>query len=84
MRDAMRQPGVQYIAVADVDAVNKDYGASVAGGGNASQIHKFEDYRQLLARRDIDAVNIGTPDHWHTLIAIAALRQAKTSTAKNR
>ncbi len=77
MRDAMNQPGVQYIAVADVDAVNKDYGASVAGRGNGSQIQKFEDYRQLLALRNIDAVNIGTPDHWHTAIAIAAMKAGK-------
>jgi predicted dehydrogenase len=33
----------------------------------------YEDYRKLLDRKDIEAVTIGTPDHWHTEIALAAL-----------
>ena len=38
-----------------------------------------EDYRKLLDRKDIEAVTIGTPDHWHTPIALAApgRRQAR-------
>jgi len=36
-----------------------------------------QDYRQLLDRNDIDAVTIGTPDHWHVKIAIDALRAGK-------
>jgi predicted dehydrogenase len=73
MRDAIRQPGVQMIAVADVDAVNKDFGANIVG----RDCQKFEDFRQLLTLRDIDAVTIGVPDHWHALIAIAALKAGK-------
>jgi len=37
----------------------------------------FEDYRKLLERKDIEAVTIGTPDHWHTEIALAALDAGK-------
>jgi predicted dehydrogenase len=37
----------------------------------------YEDYRKLLDRNDIDIVTISTPDHWHTRIAIAALRAGK-------
>jgi predicted dehydrogenase len=37
----------------------------------------YEDYRRLLDRNDIDVVTISTPDHWHTAIAIAALRAGK-------
>jgi len=37
----------------------------------------YEDYRKLLDRNDIDLVTISTPDHWHTRIAIAALRAGK-------
>src|SRR5690606_939494 len=33
--------------------------------------------RELLARKDIDAVTIGTPDHWHTAIALDAMRAGK-------
>jgi len=37
----------------------------------------YEDFRELLARKDIDAVVIATPDHWHVPIAIAAARAGK-------
>jgi myo-inositol 2-dehydrogenase / D-chiro-inositol 1-dehydrogenase len=37
----------------------------------------YQDYRKLLDRKDIDAVTIGTPDHWHTKIAIDAMRAGK-------
>jgi predicted dehydrogenase len=73
MNDARRLPGTQYIAVADVDAVNRDFAANIAG----SNCRKFEDFRQLLALPEIDAVTIGTPDHWHALVAIAALKAGK-------
>src|SRR5258708_6222459 len=37
----------------------------------------YEDYRKLLDRQDVDIVTISTPDHWHTKIAIDALRPGK-------
>ena len=37
----------------------------------------YTDYRQLLERDDIDAVTIGTPDHWHSKIAIEAMQAGK-------
>lgn len=42
-----------------------------------SNCDAYEDYEELLQRSDIDAVVIGTPDHWHAAIAIAAMRAGK-------
>jgi predicted dehydrogenase len=53
--------------------------------GNAERFAKryegkceiYEDYRRILERKDIDAVTCGTPDHWHTKIAIDAMKAGK-------
>ena len=52
-----------------VNRINDHYGSQVATG--------HVDFRELLAREDIDAVMIGTPDHWHAVPAIAACRMGK-------
>ncbi|MDE2127308.1 MAG: Gfo/Idh/MocA family oxidoreductase [Armatimonadetes bacterium] len=65
--------GAKIIAVCDVDDTHRDEAAAAFGPGT----QKFHDFRDLLARPEIDAVVIGTPDHWHVLAAIAALRAGK-------
>ena len=77
MRDAMRQSGVQYIAICDVDRHAREYARGIARGSSNREIRMYEDYRELLANPDIQAVTIATPDHWHAIIAIAALRAGK-------
>jgi predicted dehydrogenase len=80
MQDAMRQPGVQMIAVCDVDRPNAEFAANIvrtAEQGGSRECRVFEDYRELLQNRDIQAVTIGTPDHWHAAVAIAAMRAGK-------
>jgi predicted dehydrogenase len=42
-----------------------------------NQVKKYNDYRQLLEDKDIDAVCIATPDHWHALITISAIQAGK-------
>ncbi|MGE3313910.1 MAG: Gfo/Idh/MocA family protein, partial [Planctomycetaceae bacterium] len=41
------------------------------------KVDTYEDYRDILARRDIDVVTIGSPDHWHTTMVINACRAGK-------
>ena len=73
MRDAMGQRGVQMVAVCDVDRHNRDFAARLVG----RDCRAVEDFREILRNRDIQAVTIGTPDHWHALIAVAAMRAGK-------
>lgn len=61
------------VAVCDVDRNRAEEAKEKFGG--AAEI--YEDYRKLLDRNDIDAVTIGTPDHWHTAICIAAMKSGR-------
>lgn len=56
--------------------VNQHY-AQKAPGGSYRGCAAYNDYRELIDRSDIDAVAIVVPDHWHALIAIAAMRAGK-------
>ena len=61
------------VAVCDVDRTHAERAREKLGG--KADIHS--DYRELLDRPDVEAVTIGTPDHWHTAVALAALRAGK-------
>lgn len=74
----MQEPDTQIVAVCDVkkpardnarESIDRYYGAKVCAG--------YVDFMELLARDDIDAVVIGTQDHWHVLQALAAARAGK-------
>jgi predicted dehydrogenase len=74
----------QTVAVCDVDTNRRQNAKKIVEDFYAKQANSdykgceaYGDFRQLLARRDIDAVVIATPDHWHALIAIAAARAGK-------
>jgi predicted dehydrogenase len=62
------------VAVCDVDREHAERAKARQGRGKAET---FEDYRKLLERKDIDVVTIGTPDHWHSKIAIEAMQAGK-------
>jgi predicted dehydrogenase len=74
----LNQPDSQVVAVCDVDAAHRAAGANDVNTkyGN-SDCKAYDDFRELLARDDIDAVAVVTPDHWHALIAIAAANAGK-------
>ena len=57
-------------------AVEKRY-ADLAGSGGYKACQAYSDFRELLARTDIDAVHVATPDHWHAVIVTAACRAGK-------
>lgn len=61
------------VAVCDVDKNVRDPAKAAFG----STPRDFEDYQDLLARKDVDIVTIGAPDHWHTKMVIDACRAGK-------
>ena len=71
-------PESRLVAVCDVNRTHLQKAkadADAAQGKNSCAA--YHDFRELLARDDIDAVSITTPDHWHALIALAAIRAGK-------
>jgi len=66
-------PGVRIAAACDVYAPNLDAGRKLADPRAILSRH----YQELLDRKDIDAVLIGTPDHWHVPITVAACAAGK-------
>lgn len=64
---------IELLAVADVYEPHRQRAVSEAGGGCKA----YADYREILARRDVDAVVIATPDHWHALLAIHSCEAGK-------
>ena len=76
---------VQVVAVCDVDAwrmeqAKKKVEASYANkkpGTTYKGCATYRDFREVLARKDVDAVMISTPDHWHACMAIAAAKVGK-------
>ncbi|HEY9171510.1 MAG TPA: Gfo/Idh/MocA family oxidoreductase [Verrucomicrobiae bacterium] len=81
----LQEPDAQIVAVCDVDSWRmekakkqvEDFYAKRTDAGTFKGCAVFADWRDLIARKDIDAVMIATPDHWHVIQAIAALKAGK-------
>src|SRR5690242_13285760 len=72
--ELMREsPGVEYAAAADVYLPNAEQARQWAG----PKAQAYQDFRRLLDRKDIDAIHIATPDHWHAIITVLACQAGK-------
>jgi predicted dehydrogenase len=60
-------------AVCDVDRNRRSQAAQDCKEATGRRVGVYEDFRRLLERKDLDAVFVVTPDHWHALVAIAAM-----------
>lgn len=65
------------VAVCDVDKAHAEQGQKVVKEKQNREVPAFEDYRKVLDMKEIDVVTIVTPDHWHTKIAIDAMKAGK-------
>jgi predicted dehydrogenase len=70
------------LAVCDVDTTRRESAREMVDKryeqeGRAGKCAAYNDFRELVARKDIDAICIATPDHWHAVVTLAALRAGK-------
>jgi predicted dehydrogenase len=73
MKESLKLGGTELVAVCDIYDVRRAQALKIAG----PQAEQYADHRQVIARKDIDAVIVATPDHWHAPIAVEALRAGK-------
>ena len=84
--------GVQALAVCDVNRARRDfYKANVdasyaagSGSGSYKGCAAYNEHEHIIGRDDIDAVIVGTPDHWHVPNSLAAFAHARMFMSRNR
>ncbi len=73
MRSLANVPGVKIVAVCDIYEPHREAARKLADASAAS----VKDYREVLDRKDVDAVLIGAPDHWHVPMTVDACAAGK-------
>ncbi|PWU02258.1 MAG: oxidoreductase [Bacteroidetes bacterium] len=79
LRSAMKIPGVNLVALCDIDknVLDKRMAELAKANVDTSKVKTYGDYRKVLENKDVDVVIIGTPDHWHCLIMVEACMAGK-------
>jgi len=84
IRSFLNSPGTQVLAGCDVDRLKLESGQKIVeehytekSGITYKGYECYRDFRDLLARDDIDAVVIATPDHWHAIMVIQSAKAGK-------
>lgn len=72
LRTAIESKEVEVVAMCDVDQGQLDPAAAEVERITGSSPKKYKDYRELLAEQHPEVCIVGTPDHWHPLVTIAA------------
>src|SRR3954466_13365625 len=77
LNEFMRHPDVVAAAVCDLDTTHLEAASAAVEKTQGHKPQQFHDFRKLLERKDLDAVMVATPDHWHALPAIHACQAGK-------
>src|SRR5262245_61419447 len=79
LKDFIRLPDFEIVALCDPDPRRiKDAAQDLEKGKRPTQkLQTEQDFRKIMDRKDIDAVIVGTPDHWHAYVLIAACAAGK-------
>ncbi|MBL8177516.1 MAG: Gfo/Idh/MocA family oxidoreductase [Bryobacterales bacterium] len=77
LRELLRQPDVRIGGICDVDRSHMDRAAALVEKEKGYKPPLFADFRKLLERKEIDAVSIVTPDHWHAIPTVQAFEAGK-------
>ncbi len=77
LENAMKQPEVECVALCDIDDSVLAARSQRVLEFQETKPKTYKDFRKLLDNKDVDAVIIGTPDHWHCLIMIEACKAGK-------
>jgi predicted dehydrogenase len=77
LRQFMTHPDVRIGAICDVDTSHTDRAVAEVEKARGSKPKTFTDFRRLLEDREIDAVAVVTPDHWHAIPAVRAFEAGK-------
>jgi len=79
VKAALKVPGVNIVALCDVDknVLDAKLAELTTLQTDVSKVKTYNNYKALLEQKDVDAVIIGTPDHWHALIMIDAVQAGK-------
>lgn len=73
----LRLPEVECPAVADVDELHLQEGLKIVEEARGRRPDGYRDFRKILDRKDIDALVVATPDHWHALLTILGCQAGK-------
>jgi predicted dehydrogenase len=77
LREFMAQPDVRIAAICDVDRRHLDRAIALVDQSKGYKPKGFGDFRRLLESKEIDAVTVVTPDHWHAIPTLAAFEAGK-------
>ena len=84
LNNFLNHPNTQVLAVSDVDTTRREHSRKTVNDFYKAKMEtdykgcdEYKDFRELIARKDVDAVVIAAPDHWHAFIAIAAANAGK-------